>query len=306
MEQQLLNYVEQESKRGVPEQLIRKALHDAGWGDDQIEEAFKAVQSKAAAIQPVEPALGVSPDEEAQILNETENLEKSVKKSKKPMLAAISVFASLVIVIGLLIVYYSFSSHPAVDLNVENTEPAAPAEQGGEQTIPPAGVEVKESEPTAEEDTAVPPAVAPTNETSAVPATTTAPAADAVTVRDNQRMTDMQALVAAQKSWFETNKKYYTCGLSGGDCKGKLYGYPSQIGTALAKTPLDSLMNQYTGKKAVCGRDYIYCGLNNASYSQFFCYYAKLEGGGYYTASHGGNFKRSTPPKIFEECAVAN
>jgi hypothetical protein len=115
-------------------------------------------------------------------------------------------------------------------------------------------------------------------------------------------MADMDQLAAAQKTWFEANSRYYTCGLAGGECGGKPYGYPVQIGAALQKTPQDPLI----GKNPACGKDYVYCGLNNAPYPQFFCYYAKLETGGYYTASHAGNFRRSTAPKIFEECAEAN
>jgi len=118
---------------------------------------------------------------------------------------------------------------------------------------------------------------------------------------DKQRKADMAALVEAQKAWFAANGKYYTCSRSAGDCGGSLTGYPAKIGDYLPAAPKDP-----SGKTSgVCGRDFVYCGLNNVPYSHFFCYYAKLESGEYYTASHEGNFLRKTAPKIFEECAAA-
>ena len=118
---------------------------------------------------------------------------------------------------------------------------------------------------------------------------------------DKQRKADMAALAEAQRAWFAANGKYYTCSRSAGDCGGSLTGYPSKIGDQLAATPKDP-----SGKTSgTCGRDLVYCGLNNVPYSHFFCYYAKLDSGEYYTASHEGNFLRKTAPKIFEECAAA-
>ncbi|HPO06608.1 MAG TPA: hypothetical protein PK429_01425, partial [Candidatus Pacearchaeota archaeon] len=118
---------------------------------------------------------------------------------------------------------------------------------------------------------------------------------------DKQRKADMAALVEAQKAWFAANGKYYTCSRSAGDCGGSLTGYPAKIGDYLTVAPKDP-----SGKTSgTCGRDLVYCGLNNVPYSHFFCYYAKLESGEYYTASHEGNFLRKTAPKIFEECAAA-
>ena len=111
----------------------------------------------------------------------------------------------------------------------------------------------------------------------------------------------MAALAEAQRAWFAANGKYYTCSRSAGDCGGSLTGYPAKIGDYLTVAPKDP-----SGKTSgTCGRDLVYCGLNNVPYSHFFCYYAKLESGEYYTAAHEGNFLRKTAPKIFEECAAA-
>jgi hypothetical protein len=52
----------------------------------------------------------------------------------------------------------------------------------------------------------------------------------------------------------------------------------------------------------VCGVNYFYCDIDNAKNNQRFCTYAKLERGGYYTASKSGNFERSAPPSTFSEC----
>jgi len=291
----LLNYVEQESKRGVPEYMVKKALRDAGWSDAQINEAFAAVQSKVTP-----PAPGLSPKDEDAFAAGDDLIEESSKKSMKPIIAAISVFAILAITVGGLILYYNYSSSPR---EAENTVPAneSAAETPAEEE---SGSSVVET-PAAGQDDAGQGGADVANATTTAAVVADSAATEAV-ARDNRRIADMQELSAAQKTWYAVGNRYYTCGLAGGDCKGKLYGYPLQIGTALAKTPQDPKAAQYGSKKLACGKDYVYCGLNNAPYPQFFCYYAKLEAGGYYTASHEGNFKRSTPPKIFEECAVAN
>jgi hypothetical protein len=116
--------------------------------------------------------------------------------------------------------------------------------------------------------------------------------------RDAQRKAAMLQLYLAQSKWHGSQSQYYTCGASGGDCGGKPNGYPASIGSFLAKTPVDPV-----NAGGVCGAGLIYCGLDNIRASEKFCYYAKLEGGGYYTASAAGNFERSTPPATFGECS---
>lgn len=115
--------------------------------------------------------------------------------------------------------------------------------------------------------------------------------------RDLKRKTDMQQLVLAQKIWYAVFAKYYTCSVSGGDCGKLANNFPAAIGN-YAKNLVDPLN---TGK--ICGRDQIYCGMDNSAKNQFFCYYAKLEAGGFYTASHNGNFERQTAPTTFGECS---
>lgn len=118
---------------------------------------------------------------------------------------------------------------------------------------------------------------------------------------DGQRKSDMQALRAAQLSWFEQNKRYYTCGTRGGDCKGKKNNYPLSIGTFMTLTPADP-----ENSGTVCGRDFIYCALDNTRYPKTFCYYARLSSGNYYTATFTGHFLRKSAPRSFVECGTAN
>ena len=130
---------------------------------------------------------------------------------------------------------------------------------------------------------------------------TTMPSANsgAAATRDQQRQSDMRRLAAAQANWRGYYKRYYTCSATGGDCRGKVNGLPSSIGSGGngAVDPLNS------GR--VCGRDYAYCGIDNTGDSSKFCYYAKLETGGYYAVSGQGDFERSTLPLNLADCATA-
>jgi hypothetical protein len=117
--------------------------------------------------------------------------------------------------------------------------------------------------------------------------------------RDERRQIDMRRLAAAQVSWYGDHKKYYTCGTTGGDCRGKANSLPSSIGSA-GNSAVDPV-----NAGRVCGRDYTYCGIDNTQNSKEFCYYAKLEAGGYYGVSRLGSFKRASPPLSLADCAVA-
>jgi len=86
---------------------------------------------------------------------------------------------------------------------------------------------------------------------------------------DNKRKEDLDKLAAAQKLWFAEHKSYYTCNLTAGDCGGRPYGLPDQIGIYLNNVNQDPLAGNYANKKAVCGKDYVYCGLNNVLYPNF-------------------------------------
>jgi len=303
MEQQLVNYIEQECKRGVPENMVKKALRDAGWVDQQIDEAFHAVQSR---VTPPVPNSGMIIKEDKPVIMDDDLDDAGGKKKIKPIVAALTVFFVLIVVVGGLVAYFNFMEPADETDNINEFATPENASPATTTTTPVAGESVAKEEA---ELLAVPGKgiVGGGTASSSEPilAATSTTETEALG-RDAQRMRDMTALVALQKKWFDANSKYYTCGVNSGDCKGKLYGYPLQIGAAEAVTSQDPMAKQYSNKKAVCGKDYIYCGLNNTNYSNFFCYYAKLEGGGYYTASHAGNFKRSTPPKIFEECAAEN
>ncbi len=294
MDQQLLIYIEQELKRGSQPDAVKKALCDAGWESALVQEAFAAVQSKTVA--PLPQNISSAPEKEVAGKGEEFLPEKKEFLSEAKIIFGIAalIFAGIAVYLYLL---DSFKS-PEIkneDLFIEENagldsvapaespdgnEPALQAEEGG------FGQGDTQNDVSGDVVSAV------TTETASL---------DSVQTGDEQRKADMQKLVEAQKSWFAVQGKYYTCGLSGGDCGGKVRGYPSQIGD-LAVMPQDP-SGVATG---VCGKDFVYCGLNNAPYSHFFCYYAKLESGGYYTASHEGNFLRQTPPKIFEDCAVSD
>lgn len=118
-----------------------------------------------------------------------------------------------------------------------------------------------------------------------------------VIVRDSKRQSDMRQLVAAQSLYSADNNRYYTCGLRTGDCEGMVRNMPKAIGKII-DIPVDPI-----NKGSVCGDDYIYCALDNTTDSDKFCYYAKIEGGGFYTASHNGVFKKNVAPKNFAECS---
>jgi len=118
-----------------------------------------------------------------------------------------------------------------------------------------------------------------------------------VSARDSKRQSDMRQLVAAQSLYLGDNNRYYTCGIRAGDCEGMIRNMPKAIGKII-DTPVDPI-----NKGSACGDDYIYCALDNTVDSDKFCYYAKIEGGGFYTASHNGVFKKNVAPKNFAECS---
>ena len=305
MDQQLLAYIEQELKRGVRPETVKKALCDAGWEGGLVEEAFLVVQSKSAAPLP-QFALPKKEPKEGPLTISDAGESSSKKFSTIKVVLGITALAFAAITVYL----YLSDSFGATEISdnglifesensllPENKPPVPPA--GGEEN----GLVVsvpEEDNLSGKDDGAI--LEQPIEDIASEPIIEPKEEEDTKSTKDDQRKADMEKLVEAQKAWFAANGKYYTCGLGGGDCGGKLHGYPTQIGEYLTATPKDP-----SGiTSGTCGSSYIYCGLNNAPYSHFFCYYAKLEGGGYYTASHEGNFLRQTPPKIFEECAAAN
>jgi hypothetical protein len=116
--------------------------------------------------------------------------------------------------------------------------------------------------------------------------------------RDARRQADMRQLAAAQEMWRANRGRYYTCGASSGDCLGAANNYPASIGDYLSQTPADPYSD---GKK--CGTDHVYCAFDNIGDSGAdFCYYAKLENGGFYIASTDGTFKRDSAPDTMADC----
>jgi len=310
MDQQLLAYIEQELKRGVRPETVKKALCDAGWEGQAVQEAILAIQSKTVAPAPkIMPVVEEKKEEKISFAEMPEDKpKKHFSVVKLALAAAVLVFAGIAIYF-----YLSDSSAPAENsepdiLFEKENVPSAGEIESGADVLPSEG---GQGELTASEngdlqtDSGRPelPAESAESIVENTTATSTAETGPEVSesANDKQRKADMAALVEAQKAWFAANGKYYTCSRSAGDCGGSLTGYPSKIGDQLAATPKDP-----SGKTSgTCGRDLVYCGLNNVPYSHFFCYYAKLESGEYYTASHEGNFLRKTAPKIFEECAAA-
>jgi hypothetical protein len=107
-------------------------------------------------------------------------------------------------------------------------------------------------------------------------------------VRDRQRIADMDLLKQEQTNYRAHNETYYLHD-----------DYPIPIGKDLPQIPLDPLS---TGN--VCGSDYIYCNIGNMLMGdeQKFCYYAKLESGGFYAVSQGGSITKTTAPKNLDGC----
>ena len=120
--------------------------------------------------------------------------------------------------------------------------------------------------------------------------------------RDARRESDMRQLVAAQEMWRSEKGRYFTCGVSGGDCQSGPDNYPASIGTYLETTPSDPSSDGKT-----CGTDHIYCGFDNTTDSGAdFCYYAKLETGGYYIASSNGDYSKASVPLDLADCLAKN
>jgi len=120
--------------------------------------------------------------------------------------------------------------------------------------------------------------------------------------RDTRREADMRQLISAQELYYNSNNAYLTCSTTGGDCIGKINNYPAAIGTYLTPTPIDP-----SNDGSVCGTNYTYCGFDNTvDFGTDFCYFAKLEGGGYYIASSNGNYLKSSAPIDLGNCLSKN
>lgn len=120
--------------------------------------------------------------------------------------------------------------------------------------------------------------------------------------RDVRRIADMKQLVIAQEMVMSDNFRYYTCSTTGGDCGGKPTNYPSTLGVRMPRTPEDP-----RNVGTLCnGTAYIYCGLENVSNNQDFCYWAKLEesANSYLTASSKGTQRKDAIPVSLADCGT--
>lgn len=115
--------------------------------------------------------------------------------------------------------------------------------------------------------------------------------------RDEIRRSDMRALVLAQTKYYQVYGRYFSFDAVDGGCDSPSGACARFVPDYMPQLPVDPLSDGL-----VCGSSYFYCNIGNAKNNQRFCAYAKLEGGGYYTASKSGNFERSVPPSSFFEC----
>jgi|GEM_PF-4299405 len=120
------------------------------------------------------------------------------------------------------------------------------------------------------------------------------------TEHDNKRIADMDGLLETQKQCYANKGRY---------CP--IVGHPNDGSRAL-----NAGDENYTGKGGwrlfpsdpvdvgKCGQGYVYCDLNNQNDPQNFCYYAKLENGGFYAVSPKGGLKKESAPLNFQDCQV--
>ncbi|MBI2450406.1 MAG: prepilin-type N-terminal cleavage/methylation domain-containing protein [Candidatus Nealsonbacteria bacterium] len=97
--------------------------------------------------------------------------------------------------------------------------------------------------------------------------------------RDAVRKADMRQIVSAQELYYNSSNAFLTTAGT----------WPSAIGSFMVKTPTDPGSSTYVW-------------VNNSTDAQKFCAYATLEEGGYYTASHAGNFKCTDAAPTLADC----
>jgi len=317
IDQRLLTYIEQELKRGVPSAAIKNVLRDVGWADEVIDQAFAVVQNQIIPPSPNQAISKATTEENSEILPQIKKIStaKAGDKNKK---------LSLVLIIGLTIAiliiltgswYFIFivqnKQTPIADETIPNilkkqdlnpqvlNQPIEMAENGNNNAM----TATTSLEQITNDSLISNPIISKSTNDNA---TGTLASVGGDMANDNKRKEDLDKLAAAQKLWFAEHKSYYTCNLTAGDCGGRPYGLPDQIGIYLNNVNQDPLAGNYANKKAVCGKDYVYCGLNNVLYPNFFCYYAKLESGGYYTVSQTGSAIRQSAPKFLNNVAFRN
>ncbi|MFZ3073857.1 MAG: type II secretion system protein [Minisyncoccales bacterium] len=123
--------------------------------------------------------------------------------------------------------------------------------------------------------------------------------------RDAKRMSDMRQIVSAQEMYYGAADMYYPANpAAGGTATGTIV-YGSTVYMAIPTDPGGHASQIACG--TVNSRGY-YCVVANSGDRQKFCYYTQLEGEAkYYTASHGGNVKKSTAAvPTLANCGTAN
>lgn len=110
--------------------------------------------------------------------------------------------------------------------------------------------------------------------------------------RDNERMADMRQVWNVQEECYADDAIYCQMKKFPGGTesvnigKGGWRSFPTD--------PLD------TGDE--CGKDYIYCVIDNTNAPHDFCYYAKLEKSGFYVMTPKGGFIKETAPSTLADC----
>jgi prepilin-type N-terminal cleavage/methylation domain-containing protein len=117
--------------------------------------------------------------------------------------------------------------------------------------------------------------------------------------RDARRMADMRQMVSAQEMYYGDADQYLSSAT-----------LPTAISTYLNPVPADP----GGGTLVACtlaAPAFVYCTIDNTGTGdeQKFCYYARLEQNAslpYFTASHGGNFKKAAKPTDIDDCATGS
>ncbi len=299
MDQQLLAYIDQELKRGVRPETVKKALCDAGWESQAVQEAILATQSKAVAPA---PKITSAPEEKKEEISFAPASEDKPKKRFSVVKLALG--ATRWFLPGLQSTYIfrillrrRKSASPTFFLKgkmFRRPEKLKPAQMFCRRRASKASWRrpkrnLRKTLPKA--PMRFPPRLQ-------LP-------------KPNRKLADRQATNSAKRIWWRWLKR-------------KKRGLPPTANITLAVVPpaivaavrraiLQNRRLSDCGAQRSFGKNIgdLRPGLcvlrpQQCSLLSFFCYYAKLESGEYYTASHEGNFLRKTAPKIFEECAAAD
>ena len=108
--------------------------------------------------------------------------------------------------------------------------------------------------------------------------------------RDAVRKADMRQIAIVQTMYYGKHGHFYVYNNNDAILTND---YPPSIPNFLPETPQDPLNEP----------PHVYYGIPNDANPQKFCYWAYLEDGTYYIASHAGNFVKTVAPTSLEDCA---